>query len=277
VGTKHRQQAATLFWAQGCQVALRHDITDVLPPKLPAFSQLMQHAQRTMTTSSLRICRWRCGARWPATAPAPVSPTRGWVRCGCFAEVFTSPLMYTFPPLLDGSCCHRHDSRPCDHNVAWLIFHLGLQALGSRAWLVLSSCMQPVALQPGHDLCQQGASADRLWFLTEGDDTMVAVLPHEKRACMQAALPCWNIMCKGLMIVRRSTCRVLVCAGSMLAIAHGRSMARITAPAVLGESALLAALAQIAGFQPLTYRQDCDMCTRCLAAHEQPDRSVQQV
>ncbi len=31
--------------------------------------------------------------------------------------------------------------------------------------------------------------------------------------------------------------------GSVLAIAHGRSMARVTAPAVLGESALLAALA----------------------------------
>ncbi len=24
------------------------------------------------------------------------------------------------------------------------------------------------ALQPGHDLCQQGAPADRIWFLTEG-------------------------------------------------------------------------------------------------------------
>jgi hypothetical protein len=61
------------------------------------------------------------------------------------------------------------------------------QAMGSRAWLVLSSCMQPVALQPGHDLCKQGTSANGLWFLTEGDDTMVAISPHEKRACMQAA------------------------------------------------------------------------------------------
>lgn len=40
----------------------------------------------------------------------------------------------------------------------------------------------------------------------------------------------------------------------MLAIAHGRSMARITAPAVLGESALLAALAGVPARRPLTYR-----------------------
>lgn len=44
-------------------------------------------------------------------------------------------------------------------------------------------------------------------------------------------------------------------AGSMLAIAHGRSMARVTAPAVLGESALLAALAKIFVSRPLTYRR----------------------
>jgi hypothetical protein len=43
-------------------------------------------------------------------------------------------------------------------------------------------------------------------------------------------------------------------AGSMLAIEHGRSMARVTAPAVLGESALLAALANMPGSRPLTYR-----------------------
>lgn len=40
----------------------------------------------------------------------------------------------------------------------------------------------------------------------------------------------------------------------MLAIAHGRSMARITAPAVLGESALLAAMAGADAKRPLTYR-----------------------
>ncbi len=44
------------------------------------------------------------------------------------------------------------------------------------------------------------------------------------------------------------------CAGSVLAIAHGRSMARLTAPAVLGESALLAALAGVPARRPLTYR-----------------------
>ncbi len=43
-------------------------------------------------------------------------------------------------------------------------------------------------------------------------------------------------------------------AGSVLAIAHGRSMARITAPAVLGESALLAALSGTPAKRPLTYR-----------------------
>lgn len=42
------------------------------------------------------------------------------------------------------------------------------QALGPRAVLVLSTVILPTALQPGHDLCQQGAPADRLWFLTEG-------------------------------------------------------------------------------------------------------------
>lgn len=44
------------------------------------------------------------------------------------------------------------------------------------------------------------------------------------------------------------------CAGSVLAIAHGRSMARVTAPAVLGESALLAAIAGVPAKRPLTYR-----------------------
>jgi hypothetical protein len=43
-----------------------------------------------------------------------------------------------------------------------------MQALGPRALLVLSTVILPTALQPGHDLCQQGAPADRLWFLTEG-------------------------------------------------------------------------------------------------------------
>ena len=69
-----------------------------------------------------------------------------------------------------------------------------MQALGSRAWLVLSSCMQPVALQPGHDLCQQGAPADRLWFLTEGLATIFAILPcrehllADHHACRDAKL-----------------------------------------------------------------------------------------
>ena len=43
--------------------------------------------------------------------------------------------------------------------------------------------------------------------------------------------------------------------GSVLAIAHGRSMARITAPAVLGEAALLAALSDTPAIRPLTYRR----------------------
>lgn len=73
-----------------------------------------------------------------------------------------------------------------------------MQALGSRAWLVLSSCMQPIALQPGHDLCQQGAPADRLWFLTEGLDTMVCHLTMQKafacrQPCSYAALSWQNI------------------------------------------------------------------------------------
>jgi hypothetical protein len=42
-------------------------------------------AQHTMTTISLGICRRHCGGRWPATAPAPVSPTRGLARCGVHA------------------------------------------------------------------------------------------------------------------------------------------------------------------------------------------------
>ena len=42
--------------------------------------------------------------------------------------------------------------------------------------------------------------------------------------------------------------------GTVLAIAHGRSMARIAAPAVLGEAALLAALADAHATRPLTYR-----------------------
>ncbi len=44
-----------------------------------------------------------------------------------------------------------------------------MQALGPRALLVLSTVILPSALQPGHDLCQQGAPADRIWFLTEGE------------------------------------------------------------------------------------------------------------
>ena len=57
------------------------------------------------------------------------------------------------------------------------------------------------------------------------------------------------------------THKVRACAGSVLAIAHGRSMARVTAPAVLGESALLAALAKTPGSRPLTYRRGFGMCT----------------
>jgi hypothetical protein len=50
------------------------------------------------------------------------------------------------------------------------------QALGPRALLVLSTVILPSALQPGHDLCQQGAPADRLWFLTEGTLPAAAML-----------------------------------------------------------------------------------------------------
>ena len=47
------------------------------------------------------------------------------------------------------------------------------QALGPRALLVLSTVILPCDLQPGHDLCQQGQSADRIWLLSEG----LAVVP----------------------------------------------------------------------------------------------------
>ena len=67
----------------------------------------------------------------------------------------------------------------------------------------------------------------------------------------------------------RLTHEAPVCAGSVLAIAHGRSMARVTAPAVLGESALLAALAKISGSRPLTYRHGFGTCTHCCAVREQ--------
>ena len=43
-----------------------------------------------------------------------------------------------------------------------------MQALGPRALLVLSTVILPCDLQPGHDLCQQGQPADRIWLLTEG-------------------------------------------------------------------------------------------------------------
>ncbi len=42
--------------------------------------------------------------------------------------------------------------------------------------------------------------------------------------------------------------------GSMLAIRLGESIVRITAPAVLGEGALLAVLADAPSLRPLTYR-----------------------
>lgn len=42
--------------------------------------------------------------------------------------------------------------------------------------------------------------------------------------------------------------------GSVLAIRLGESIVRITAPAVLGEGALLAVLADAPSLRPLTYR-----------------------
>ena len=54
------------------------------------------------------------------------------------------------------------------HNRVLTACACDVQALGPRALLVLSTVILPTALQPGHDLCQQGAPADRLWFLTEG-------------------------------------------------------------------------------------------------------------
>jgi len=83
------------------------------------------------------------------------------------------------------------------------------QALGPGGLLVMSAAVLPTGLQPGHELCQQGAPGDRLWFLSEG---------------------------------------------SVLAIKLGESIVRVTAPAVLGEGALLAALADAPALRPMTYR-----------------------
>jgi hypothetical protein len=69
-------------------------------------------------------------------------------------------------------------------------------------------------------------------------------------------------MCSALSIIGMCTQQVSVYAGyaaycdagSILAIQHGQSMARVTAPSVLGETALLAALAKVPASRPLTYR-----------------------
>ena len=112
-------------------------------------------------------------------------------------------------PLSKGSRCgslaaHWHNPsvvHACKSVYEHCDFWPSVQALGSRAWLVLSSCMQPVALQPGHDLCQQGAPADRLWFLTEGLDTVVTN-PSSRTGMHQAALPCQGCKCNALMGAR---------------------------------------------------------------------------
>jgi hypothetical protein len=66
-------------------------------------------------------------------------------------------------------------------------FEVSVQALGSRAWLVLSSCMQPIALQPGHDLCQQGEPAEHLWFLTEGVGVLIHMWSVSSASCLAAS------------------------------------------------------------------------------------------
>lgn len=84
----------------------------------------------------------------------------------------------------------------CNLCFAFSAYHLCVQALGSRAWLVLSSCMQPVALQPGHDLCQQGAPANRLWFLTEGHAITIALSTNmHGLACWQSHSTLYCITC----------------------------------------------------------------------------------
>ena len=40
--------------------------------------------------------------------------------------------------------------------------------LNARSLLRLSASVMPLAVQSGHDVCQQGDDADCFWFLTEG-------------------------------------------------------------------------------------------------------------
>ncbi len=50
--------------------------------------------------------------------------------------------------------------------------------LNARSLLRLSASVMPLAVQSGHDVCQQGDDADCFWFLTEGMHALYPRWPH---------------------------------------------------------------------------------------------------
>ena len=106
--------------------------------------------------------------------------------------------------------------------------------LNARALLNLSSCLVPSDVQPGHDLCQQGEDADCFWFLTEGMALCCLIFIHASQRALAEFL-------------HSHACTVL-------AMNHQRDMVRITAPAVLGEAALLRGTVPAARERPFTFR-----------------------